>query len=422
MSRPSPTSRLVLLGVLSGCADDYVSPPTSIELVAFSNDDATCSIEAGVLRCWGINTKGLLGYGHTQDVGDDEDPCALGPVDVGGEVRALYRIGGANRCAILDSGQARCWGASFSGEAYTSSDELPRAGVTLSAERQILQLVASSDHACALLDGGVVRCWGEAAMLGHGDGIDRGLDQDVSEVLDSLPDVPLGGQAITLVAGSSGGSHTCALLDSGSVRCWGTEDSLGYGNEQVIGDDETPEQAGDVPLGGPATSLVGINGSRCALLEDGTLRCWGRSASYGTLGYGDIFFSDTDRVGDDETPADMGPVPVGEPVQAVFMGGLRTCVLLEGGRLRCWGDSVLGVLGYGPDISRLYEPPQEDIELGGPVRGLAMGRNHSCAVLDEGIRCWGRNDYGQLGLGDTSMVGVDGVPAEAPLRPSCGEP
>ncbi|PRP97529.1 hypothetical protein ENSA5_33260 [Enhygromyxa salina] len=413
----------ILLGLLSSCGGDEVPAPAETTLVTFPNSSATCEITAGELRCWGFNDKGLLGYGHTNSVGDDEDPCGLGPVPLGGEsVRGLFRIGGASRCAITDTGRARCWGSSFAGEVLTDPNEPAEAGPRLAAEVELLQLVGGSEHACALLAGGSVRCWGQSDLLGQGDGLDRALELGPSGEgdLSELPDVPLGGPARTLVAGSSGaGSFTCALLEAGAVRCWGTEPTLGYGDAQVVGDDETPEQVGDVPLGGPATSLVAGRGALCAGLDDGSLRCWGRAAPYGVLGYGDIF-ADTDMVGDDETPEQMGPIEIGEAVEAVYMGDNRTCVLLEGGRVRCWGDGLPGVLGYGPEVTRLYSPPPDDIELGGPVRDLALGRNHGCAVLEAGgIRCWGHNSKGQLGLGDTSSIGVEGLPADVPIRPSC---
>ncbi|WP_106393707.1 RCC1 domain-containing protein [Enhygromyxa salina] len=415
-------STMVFVAALAlvGCSDDEVPYPTELELELVGFDYSTCSIRSdGELRCWGNGYKGVLGYGELEPIGDDEDPCDMGPVDIGAPVRALYSISHGERCAILDSGQAQCWGWSFSAGYQEGTDLLPRQGTTLTAERDILQLAGGNDHACALLAGGVVRCWGQGALLGYGDGVDRGEREVLSEVLTTLPDVELGGPAIALVA--SDDYSTCALLAAGGVRCWGISRSLGYGTGEVIGDDETPAQAGDVPLGGRATSLVAGRGSQCALLEDKTLRCWGQHAAYGGLGYGDIFTA-IEGLGDDETPMDMGPVPVGEPVERVVMGGHKTCVLLAGGRLRCWGNGSPGELGYGPTVSRLYTPPDEDIEVGGPVHSVALSRTHTCAVLDEGIRCWGINNYGQLGLGTSNPSPLFiAFPVDVPFRPSCEE-
>ncbi len=108
-------------------------------------------------------------------------------------------------------------------------------------------------------------------------------------------DVSLGGEAIDLVAAWE---HTCALLKSGAIRCWGAgaDGRLGYGNTQDVGDDETPASVGDVPLGGPAVALSAGGASTCAVLATGQVRCWGLNTT-GTLGTGDF-----QTIGDDETP------------------------------------------------------------------------------------------------------------------------
>ncbi|PRQ04720.1 hypothetical protein ENSA5_04850 [Enhygromyxa salina] len=389
-----------------------------VELVAF--DHSTCALDSGGgLRCWGSGGQGLLGYGESENIGDDEDWCSVGPVAVGGPVHDVQELGG--KCAMLDSGEARCWGPGIFGFAFTGAEQLPFEGLKIEACPRVERLVQGVNHACALLEDGAVRCWGAGRELGYGDSIDRGIGADPNEILAELPDLALGGPALSIEAGTSVvGGHTCALLLDGGVRCWGTDSALGYGSQEPIGDDETPAEAGDVPLGGAAIGLASAGSNWCALLEDHSLRCWGRDAAYGMLGYGDIF-SETERVGDDETPADMGPVDIGEPVEAVFMGGLRTCVLLEGDRIRCWGHGLMpGLLGYGPSITRLYEPPSEDIDIGVGVRDLALGLKHTCALLDNGrIRCWGLNSEGQLGLGDPDLAWTEGIPAEVPLIADC---
>lgn len=109
---------------------------------------------------------------------------------------------------------------------------------------------------------------------------------------------------------SAGGSSRFARRGispaSGSVRCWGegVYGQLGYANMQRIGDDETPSTAGDVVLGGIATRIATGAIHSCALLDSGAVRCWGY-AERGELGYGT-----TNNVGDDETPASVGDVSV----------------------------------------------------------------------------------------------------------------
>ena len=97
---------------------------------------------------------------------------------------------------------------------------------------------AGDFHTCVLLEGGVVKCWGkgEYGRLGTGSTEDQG--DEPGEMGDNLVSVDLGvGQVATAIA--AGVSHTCALLDSGNVKCWGDNDpgSLGLGDLENRGDE-----------------------------------------------------------------------------------------------------------------------------------------------------------------------------------------
>ena len=150
----------------------------------------------------------------------------------------------------------------------------------------------------------------------------------------------------TAVAVSAGEFHTCALLDNATVRCWGDAElgRLGYGNTDRIGDNETPGSVGPVSFGGSRTALsVGAGGSHtCAILDDRSVRCWG-NAGNGLIGYGI-----TNNIGDDETPAAVGAVDIGSGRTAAALAAApnHTCVRLDDGKLRCWGFGDSGRLGY----------------------------------------------------------------------------
>src|SRR5262249_13656248 len=159
-------------------------------------------------------------------------------------------------------------------------------------------------------------------------------------------DVDVGGKVTQVVEGDN---HTCALLTTGAVRCWGDASfgQLGYANTNLIGDDETPASAGDVPVlsatelsaGEQVTQLSTGGNHACARLSTGAVRCWGQTDS-GELGYGN-----TVQIGDDETPASAGDVPVlsatelsaGERVTQIAGGGNTACARLSTGAVRCWG-------------------------------------------------------------------------------------
>ncbi|HMJ16644.1 MAG TPA: hypothetical protein VK524_34755, partial [Polyangiaceae bacterium] len=127
--------------------------------------------------------------------------------------------------------------------------------VVTGAGAQVKQVTTGANHTCALLVDGRVRCWGQAnsGQLGYGD-----INQIFSwsgEFPTSRGDVNVGGPVIQIAAGSE---HTCALLSTGNVRCWGlgSAGQLGYGNQATIGDDELPSSRGDVNVGGPVVQIA----------------------------------------------------------------------------------------------------------------------------------------------------------------------
>lgn len=153
-------------------------------------------------------------------------------------------------------------------------------------------------------------------------------------------DIDVGGAVIDIAGGTD---HTCAVLDTGAVRCWGYAwyGALGYGNQVDIGDDETPASAGDVDVGGSAVQVAAGFDNTCARLDGGAVRCWG-SGSFGALGHGD-----TVTVGDDETPASAGDVDLDGQAIGLVMGWHHVCARLDDGSVRCWGLGEMGTLGYG---------------------------------------------------------------------------
>lgn len=146
--------------------------------------------------------------------------------------------------------------------------------------------------------------------------------------------------ALQVVAGDY---HTCALLPSRKVRCWGDAQygQLGYGNTNEIGDDEMPYTAGDVDVGEGVIQLTAGQYHTCALLFGGHVRCWG-AGNHGRLGYGN-----TNNIGDNETPASAGDVDVGGAVTQLTAGYEHTCAVVSGKSIRCWGHANFGQLGYG---------------------------------------------------------------------------
>ena len=345
-----------------------------------SGDYHTCVIRNdGSVLCWGYGADGRLGYGNTSDVGETETPGSVGPVNLGpGHTAEAISAGGGHTCAILDDGSVRCWGYGYSGQLgydgrsslgdtpATTPDRLPP--VNLGPGRTATAISAGGRHTCAILDDGTVRCWGNggSGRLGYG---------DASNIGDGAPDlsvavagpVDLGPQR-TAVAISAGNAHTCAILDDGTLRCWGFGFSgeLGYGSQSNVGNTpaDTPDKAGPVDLGPGRTATAISAGSfhTCAILDDGSVRCWGYGGD-GRLGYGN-----TNSVGDQQTPGSVGPVDLGAGRSAVAIsaGADHTCARLEDGSVRCWGYGGNGRLGY-CNQSNVGDAPATTPDMTGPV-------------------------------------------------------
>lgn len=375
--------------------------------------DHTCVVAQGThMRCWGNGDHGKLGYGSSGHIGDDELPYEVGDIDLHGFGPISQAVAhDGHTCALNSRGQVRCWGyGPVLGTMSVGGGKPPSSTPNLDLGRPAVQLAANALRTCALLDTGRLRCWGDnsGGELGYGHTESIGDDEAPSVA----GPVPLG---TTARAVYGGGDHFCVVTLKNNVRCWGQNNNgqLGYGHTNAIGDDETPASAGDVDLDGDAVVQVAVGGAHtCALIADGSLRCWGLN-QYGQLGYGH-----TSDVGDNEPGGDAGYVEVDatRKVTAIAAGAVHTCALLQGGAVKCWGYGFKGQLGYGDHESLGDdELPLDlpDIELGGPAVQLSMG-THTCALLTtRRVRCWGLNDFGQLGYGDTNTVGLDNVPADA---------
>ena len=223
---------------------------------------------------------------------------------------------------------------------------------------------------------------------------------------DNLPTVDLG-SGKTAISVDAGAEHTCAILNDGSVKCWGRNSGgeLGLGASGSRG--ELPNQMGDnlpavnLGTGKNAVAIAAGDHWSCALLNDSSVKCWGHN-SRGQLGLGDV-------VNRGLSPNDMGDnlpaLDFGTGKTAVVLSTSTTCVLLNDGQTKCWGDNESGQLGLGDTNHRGDGPfemgdylPAIDLGTGvtaSGIHGMRTEPEHwwSCALLSGGrLKCWGRND------------------------------
>jgi alpha-tubulin suppressor-like RCC1 family protein len=175
-----------------------------------------------------------------------------------------------------------------------------------------------------------------------------------------------------VVALEAGAYDSCALLDDGSAACWGDNQDQVLGRSSLLDMSSTPLAM----TGLSAVSEVSVGaGHACALLADGTVRCWGNNY-YGQLG--------------DDQPQVNSPDPVEvvgiTDAVAVAAGTGSSCAVVGGGAVRCWGRNSSGV-------------PVAVLGIDSAVN-VACGEMHACALLSDGtVRCWGGNEVGALGNG-----------------------
>jgi alpha-tubulin suppressor-like RCC1 family protein len=228
----------------------------------------TCAVaSSGVVRCWGSNANGQLGNGGAGGIKST-------PVTVSGLSNGVRAIAGgdSHTCAVLLSGDVRCWGLNASGQlgdGTTTASSFPVSVVGLSIPYG--SVAAGSGHTCAVSLVGTVRCWGRNVEGQLGDGTNNSSPTPVSVA---------GLSQVRSIA--AGAYHTCASTVAGAPYCWG-ENARGQVGDGTTLDSNAPVAVSGLDNG--AAAVAGGSEHSCALLITGTARCWGQNQA-GQLGDG----------------------------------------------------------------------------------------------------------------------------------------
>lgn len=292
--------------------------------------------------------------------------------------------GGNHSCALARDGSAWCWGNNTFGQLGDNT------GASSTAPRQVVgpnviftQIDAGQDHTCGRTVQGAAMCWGNNANSQIGDG---GISNAYAATLVS----GLGSGVVSVTAGDY---HSCALKTDGTVVCWGANFS------GQLGTGTTSPSATPVPvigLGGSAIAISAGGSHTCALLSDGTAKCWG-AGPFGQLGNG--------LWGDSSMPVTVANLSA--QMRDVSSGGAHTCSLDVLGVVRCWGQNNFGQVGGG--LSSTYALPVA-VQLGNRAFDVSAGKQHTCALILPGkVVCWGSNSFGQLGDGTTNSTSAPEV-------------
>ncbi len=360
---------LVVMVLSHGVA--HAASTTALQVSA--GDFSTCAVMSDhSVQCWGGNSYGELGNGTTTS--------SSTPVAVTGITTAqTVVVGSSTACALLTDHSVQCWGYNIYGSlgnGTTTNSSIPVTVPNISASaisiggRRVC-VTAQGDNTIAK---GAIQCWG---------GYNKG---GLTPVL--LPGTHDG---ISIGVGDAGGNgFGCTSTTNGTVWCWGYNSHGELGNGTAYwnsGDSLALAKVLDITT---ATAVSAADYESCALLKDGTIKCWG------------YYVSGPGGAQKNPTPVTMTGIPT---ATAVSVGTFGSCALLKDGTIRCWGEDSLGGLGNGTTIDAKVTDIYTPVTVTGIATAIAIssGYSHTCAVLTGGaVQCWGQNNYGKLGDGTTT--------------------
>lgn len=363
-----------------GQRSSYLTPVSLALQISNVLAIATSSFHSCFLKTDG--TAACAGWNQAYQLGSNALTSSIVPVAVSGlsNANSISAGGNIHTCATLSDGTAKCWGYGASGQIGdgTLNSRNLATPVSLGATPPTTSKIATGNaHSCTALSNYTVKCWGlgSSGQLGNG-----GTSSSSSPVVVSVID----GSSAALKAMDivTGYAHSCALISDGTIKCWGLNN---YGQ---IGIGNTTNQNTPVTVSGISTAIKITAGNyhTCAVLSNGNVQCWGQNS--------------TGQIGNNSFTTAKTPVSVSGMSNAVQVqaGSSHTCALLQNGSVTCWGSGLYGQLGNGS--SNYYSlTPVTVTNLTG-ITQLAAGSssNHTCATKSDGTPyCWGKNESSQMG-------------------------
>ena len=374
--------------------------------------------EDGSIMCWGNNLQGELGDGTVINrplpvivVNGDGTPFPAPHSGAGG---AFLSAGADHSCA--GAGGIVCWGSNTMGQVGNQA-AMPDQPLPVEALSNAWRPAAGGAHTCGstVFSNYGVSCWGANDSGQIGDG------SNTTEVLQPSPVVGSNGSALSgIFFIAAGAHHSCATNGfatdpaDGAIWCWGANDRGQLGNGTVGGNSQRSASRLQDAAGAPweAVQIASGDDHTCIIRQSGTVACWGANDS-GQLGNGATLDSGTPEP---VLSSDGSPFAA----EQIAAGGKTTCALRSDGSVLCWGANDAGQLGDGtmtmrtaPTVVRVPGGTS-----GARVVSIGVGRHHTCALAKDGaIWCWGANESGQLGNGTTNASVVP-VPVSIQCPPS----
>ena len=414
------------------CANDTELVPIGINAISISkaNQDnlfgPACAVTtANDVVCWR---------------GDWSTKTFLTPVAVGISGASQVAVGrDGSGCALLLDGSLQCWGAlSSSGSATPST-------IDIYAGHKITSIAATWTTACATADDATVWCWGDDSGNQTGQPVPNGSGSSLIYQAPAQVAGISGATGLSLGSFLYGGQNdwgvdvtSCANTNAGEVYCWGAS-SFGANGLNGGGSTATPQLVA-FPNGLTAAQVSTNEQNTCALLSDGGVYCWGNgyfpncgqnncftptlvsaaadlpdapfqptltSASYANGVVSASWIPTSDTNSPDSTAYQVSARFSGATTSIVEMSStsVERCAVLSDGKVACWGTNFYfdqrPVGRFGTSATRYSNTPVYVPGVQNAVQ-VVLGIDFACALLsDASVTCWGLNNNGQLGRGNS---------------------
>lgn len=326
--------------------------------------------------CWGNNSYNQLGVTRGQD---GLFVQSLDPVEPTGIPGGIVDIAAGNdhACAVNSSGSVYCWGRGYPGNGTlnVNSGSMPVRAGSLTG---VVSVATGNLTTCAVTSGGNLWCWGHNSSGQVGNNSTQTASTPVQ--ITSMNGIT---RQVALTSAAA-----CAVTTSGGLKCWGDKAAMLGFSPQPTANIIAPRDVPNLAAGVKSVAVGDYHG--CAVMETGTVKCWGDNGS-GQLGRGNFLSS--------LTPVDVVDIVSGASsisVSRLYNSNIYTSCAVVSGNLKCWGNYLPNAVSLGAMVNRPKDVSTET------VSSLDIGTRHGCIATTSGKgMCWGNNGTGQLGSGDT---------------------
>lgn len=383
----SGNSCVLCSGNTTAQSDNTCQTPAVTQYLYFTNKSAY-QITSSNFKVWGYNNTAQLALNDYVDRSTPGTPTFPTGRSV---VKLVQDENSFSSFAIMDDGSLMAWGSNIYGilgVGDTTTRKVPTL-VNLGSGKTARDVVVGENSACAILNDRTLKCWG--------DNPDGRLGIGSSLIVYSPTSVNLGtGKTAkkVIMANSHGYSKamSCAILDDDTVKCWG------YNADGRLGDGTTSSRTTPVSVGSGLTvkdiqyltnTSTSDRYSICAIASDDSLKCWGTN-DYGKLGVGDTSLRNV------PTNVNLG---TGKTVKSIYNNAPSSmCAILNDDTLKCWGRNNANQIGDGSGTDR-YSPTLVNLGTGKYAKSMITYSNNNFVILtDNTLVAWGNNYRGQLGI------------------------